>query len=117
MPDPGPTARRRVRIRAGEGTDPEKVEAAMEACKQYAPNGGEPPKLNPEQLEQMRKFAQCMRDNGVRTFPDPRRRTAASRSRRRRGDADADQEGQFEAGRGEVPPVPRRTRRSRGDRR
>jgi hypothetical protein len=69
MPDPGDGPG--VRIRVGEGTDPKKVDAAMEACKKYAPNGGEPPKLNAEQLEQARKFAKCMRSNGVPDFPDP----------------------------------------------
>jgi hypothetical protein len=69
MPDPGNGPGVRIRVR--EGTDPKKVDAAMEACKQYAPNGGEPPKLNAEQLEQARKYAKCMRENGVPNFPDP----------------------------------------------
>ena len=59
--------------KAGEGdkgVTKEKAEAAMEACKKYLPNGGEPPKLTPEEQEQMRKFAQCMRDHGV-DMPDP----------------------------------------------
>ena len=56
---------------AGGGPDPSKVEAAMQACKKYLPNGGDPPKLSPEQLEQGRKHAQCMRENGVPEFPDP----------------------------------------------
>jgi len=73
MPDPQTEGGRgeRVRIRAGEGMEPEKVEAAMKVCKEFAPNGGEPIKLNPEQLEQMRKFSKCMRENGVPEFPDP----------------------------------------------
>jgi hypothetical protein len=51
--------------------DPKKIEAAMQKCKQYAPNGGEPPKADPARTEAERKFAKCMRDNGVANFPDP----------------------------------------------
>jgi hypothetical protein len=69
MDDPGKGEG--VRLRFGKGTSPEKAEAAMKACKEYAPNGGEPLKLNPEQAEQMREFAKCMRANGVPNFPDP----------------------------------------------
>jgi hypothetical protein len=54
-----------------EGTDKEKVEAAHEQCKQFMPNGGEPMKADPEMQERMRKFSQCMRENGVPEFPDP----------------------------------------------
>lgn len=72
-PDPngGPV---RVRI-GGPGSGPVdkgKAEAAMEACKQYSPFGeGGPGKADPQMAENMRKFAQCMRDNGVPNFPDP----------------------------------------------
>jgi hypothetical protein len=55
----------------GQPVDREKVQAAQEKCKQYLPNGGEPPKLTTEQLDQMRKFSQCMRENGYPDFPDP----------------------------------------------
>ena len=48
------------------------MKAAEEACRQYMPNGGAPPSMSPEQVEQMRKFAQCMRDHGVQMAdPDP----------------------------------------------
>jgi hypothetical protein len=62
-----------IQIGGGPGTpaNKEKVDAAMEACKQYMPNGGEPPKANPEMAAKMRKLAECMRANGVPTFPDP----------------------------------------------
>jgi len=70
MPDPEIDGGR-VAINLPEGTDRQKVEAAMEKCKQYLPNGGEPPKLDPETTEQLRKYAQCMRDNGISEFPDP----------------------------------------------
>ena len=54
-----------------QGTDKAKVDAANEQCKQFLPNGGEPMKADPEMQEKMRKFAQCMRENGVPDFPDP----------------------------------------------
>jgi hypothetical protein len=53
------------------GVDPQKVQAAQEKCKQYLPNGGQPRRADPQQMEQLRKYAQCMRDNGVKNFPDP----------------------------------------------
>jgi hypothetical protein len=49
----------------------EQMDKAMEACRQYAPNGGEPEQLDPETLEQVRKYSQCMRDHGIKDFPDP----------------------------------------------
>ena len=55
----------------GGAADRDKTQAAHEKCKQHLPNGGEPPKLSDEDLEQMRKFSQCMRDNGFPDFPDP----------------------------------------------
>ncbi|MFK3981802.1 hypothetical protein ACI2K4_15675 [Micromonospora sp. NPDC050397] len=69
MPDPDPAEKGRVRI--GAGDDPGKAQAAMEACRQFLPNGGEGRKLDPEQAEQMREMARCMRENGVPDFPDP----------------------------------------------
>ncbi|MEV0170103.1 hypothetical protein AB0I00_03090 [Streptomyces sp. NPDC050803] len=47
-----------------------KVDAAMEACREYSPmqQGGS---VDPQAEERMRKMAQCMRDNGVEDFPDP----------------------------------------------
>jgi hypothetical protein len=55
-----------------QGTDKAKVDAAQAKCKQYLPNGGEPPKADPERLAKAQKFAQCMRDSGFPDFPDPR---------------------------------------------
>ncbi|MBC2902231.1 hypothetical protein [Streptomyces cupreus] len=67
-----------VNVETGEGggiritgrVPKEKVDAAMEACREYSPmqNGGSP---DPQAEERMRKMAQCMRDNGVEDFPDP----------------------------------------------
>lgn len=52
-------------------TDSTAMGEAMEACKQHLPNGGEPMKLDPEQLAEARKFSACMRENGIEDFPDP----------------------------------------------
>lgn len=71
MPDPEPGGGGGVRIALGDGVDPQKAQAAMEKCRSYLPNGGERGQLDPQQLENLRKLAQCMRDNGVEDFPDP----------------------------------------------
>lgn len=68
MPDPDPNGG--VKIQVPGGTDKTKVSAAQQACKQYLPNGGVPPTLSPEQVEQARTFAKCMREHGV-NVPDP----------------------------------------------
>jgi hypothetical protein len=62
-----------IKIGGGPGTpaNKEKVDAAMKACRQYMPNGGEPPKADPEMAAKMRKMAECMRANGVPNYPDP----------------------------------------------
>lgn len=60
-----------IGITLPKGVDPKKLEAAEAKCKQYLPNGGEAQKMDPEQVEQMREYAQCMRENGLPDFPDP----------------------------------------------
>jgi hypothetical protein len=69
MPDPQVNGGR-VTFGMQAGQDQAKVSAAQQACKQYAPNGGQPPSMSPEQVEQARKYAACMRQHGV-DFPDP----------------------------------------------
>ena len=75
MPDPEVDSEGRVRMRIGEeGANPPdqaKFEAAQKECQQYLPNGGEAPKLDAAEVEKMRQFSKCMRDNGVPDFPDP----------------------------------------------
>ncbi|MEV0455608.1 hypothetical protein [Catellatospora methionotrophica] len=73
MPDPDPNGGPvRMRIGGDGPVDMKKVEAAQEACKQFSPFAeGGPGKVDPQMAENMRKFAQCMRDNGVPNFPDP----------------------------------------------
>ncbi len=44
---------------------------AISACKDLEPPGFTGPKRSPEQQSAGLKFAQCIRDNGVKDFPDP----------------------------------------------
>jgi hypothetical protein len=70
IPDPKPGEG--IQLRVGPDTGREKVNAALEACREFNPQGsGGPAGGNPQNAENIRKFAQCMRDNGVESFPDP----------------------------------------------
>lgn len=71
FPDPEFSDGGGVSLGAPAGTSKEKLDAAMQACRQYAPGGGDKQKLDPARLEQLRKLAQCMRAEGVENFPDP----------------------------------------------
>ena len=71
FPDPKFNDNGGVGIDTPDGADPQKVDAAMAKCKQYLPNGGQPQKADPKVVEGLRKYAQCMRDNGIEDFPDP----------------------------------------------
>jgi hypothetical protein len=44
---------------------------AISACKDLQPPGFTGGKRSPEQQQAALKFAQCIRDNGVKDFPDP----------------------------------------------
>jgi hypothetical protein len=71
MPDPDSDGK--VTIMASGGStsgNKTQVDAAQAACRQYMPNGGAPPSMSPEELDQLRKFAQCMREHGVQ-MADP----------------------------------------------
>jgi hypothetical protein len=48
-----------------------KMAAALEKCREFLPNGGEPPKLTPEDIAKMRDLSKCIRENGVPDYPDP----------------------------------------------
>ncbi|MFJ6655708.1 hypothetical protein ACIQNG_04995 [Streptomyces sp. NPDC091377] len=55
-----------------DGVDRSKAEKAMEACRQYEPvENGANDRVGKETEERLRKYAQCMRKNGVDDFPDP----------------------------------------------
>jgi hypothetical protein len=53
-----------------KGPDDPKFKAAQQACNKYLPNGGQPPKLNPQERQQLVEFARCMREHGI-DMPDP----------------------------------------------
>jgi hypothetical protein len=70
MPDPDANGGGAAAGQEGKGVDAQTMADARQACRQYLPNGGEPTKLDPALLEQLRAFTKCMRDNGV-NMPDP----------------------------------------------
>ena len=71
VPDfPDPDANGELRGPAHEKQNDPSFQAAQEKCRNLAP-GGEHEKSDPASVEQMRKFSQCMRDNGLPDFPDP----------------------------------------------
>jgi hypothetical protein len=57
----------------GSSLNPDSAEwkKALDACKDLQPAGFTGSKRTAEQQAQVLKFAQCMRDNGVKDFPDP----------------------------------------------
>jgi hypothetical protein len=74
MPDPNISGNRitqEFKARPGsKGPDDPKFKAAQQACNKYLPNGGQPPKLNPQERQQLVEFARCMREHGI-DVPDP----------------------------------------------
>ena len=52
-------------------TDSAAFKQAISACKKLQPAEFTGGKRSPEQQKAALKFAQCMRDNGVKDFPDP----------------------------------------------
>lgn len=65
-PEPG----KGLMMRFDKNTPREKVEAAQQACKAYAPSGNRAGG-DSKRGEALRALAQCMRDNGVESYPDP----------------------------------------------
>lgn len=55
---------------AAPGTDQAKLQKAVEQCRQFLPNGGVAPTLDPKQLTDRLRLAKCMREHGV-NVPDP----------------------------------------------
>jgi hypothetical protein len=54
-----------------KGPDDPAFKAAEQACNKYLPNGGQPPRLDPQEQQQLLAFARCMRQHGI-DMPDPR---------------------------------------------
>jgi len=61
----------RIELNLPMGVDKARLKAAEEKCRQYALEGGQPRKLDPDMQAKLLKFAECMRANGVPKFPDP----------------------------------------------
>ena len=70
VPDPEPGKGPMLKFGPDSGVSREQVDKALEACKEYNPQGEAGP--NPQQEENGRKFAECMRKNGVEKFQDPK---------------------------------------------
>ncbi|WP_433828777.1 hypothetical protein ACQP2E_05470 [Actinoplanes sp. CA-015351] len=71
FPDPNPDSKGRITINLPAGVTPEDMQKAEQACREWAPNGGEKQPMSAEDLEMARQMAKCMRENGVPEFPDP----------------------------------------------
>ena len=69
MEDPKPGEG--IKLTVPQNISKEDVDAANAECKQYLPGGGDRPVPTAEEMEKLRAFSQCMRDNGVESFPDP----------------------------------------------
>jgi hypothetical protein len=54
----------------GQGSNPA-FQAALEVCMHLLPPPPPEEPADPQTVEQLREFAQCMRDNGVPDYPDP----------------------------------------------
>ncbi|MDT0442042.1 hypothetical protein [Streptomyces johnsoniae] len=72
VPDPDPeSGELDLTDAAGEGEGRDALMAAFEACRDLAPEQyAEQPEPSGEQLDAMREFAACMRENGI-DVPDP----------------------------------------------
>jgi len=50
----------------GQGPGQQQIQAAMQACRQYEPNGGQGTgQSSAQQMDQISKFVQCMNQHGV----------------------------------------------------
>jgi hypothetical protein len=74
FPDPnasGQLTRDQIANRSSLDTNSAAFKQANSACKDLEPAGFTGGKRSPEQQKAALKFAQCIRDNGVKDFPDP----------------------------------------------
>ncbi|MEU4562206.1 hypothetical protein AB0F72_27800 [Actinoplanes sp. NPDC023936] len=72
MPDPGADGMVAMPgIKAGDEAAMNKTDAALQKCREFMPDGGEPTTISAEDLSRMREYAKCARENGVPDFPDP----------------------------------------------
>jgi hypothetical protein len=74
FPDPGPSGELTVDgVLNGTSLDPNTAawKKAIDACKDLEPAGFTGAKRSAAEQKAALQFAQCMRDNGVKDFPDP----------------------------------------------
>ncbi len=74
FPDPDPSGELTIDGAVnGSGLDPSSTawQAAIRACRDLEPSGFTGHTRGAEQQDAALEFAQCMRDNGVKDFPDP----------------------------------------------
>jgi hypothetical protein len=74
FPDPGASGAFTIDgVMNGSSLDPSSAawKNAIDACKDLEPAGFMGSKRSAQQQEAALKFAQCIRDNGVKDFPDP----------------------------------------------
>jgi hypothetical protein len=69
-PQPGAGFGGAAGMGAGINPNDPQVQQAFQQCQSKLPNAGQPPRLNAQQVEIYRQFAQCVRDHGV-DLPDP----------------------------------------------
>ncbi|MFI9580921.1 hypothetical protein ACIHCQ_03555 [Streptomyces sp. NPDC052236] len=69
MEDPEPG--KGIRFKMDSSIPKATRDKAMEACREYQPQGKGGAGADPKRAEAMRKHAACMRENGVDAFPDP----------------------------------------------
>jgi len=67
FPDPDPSGE----YNFGVDVTPRVFTQAIDACKDLQPPGSLSAERTPEQQEASLQFAQCIRENGVKDFPDP----------------------------------------------
>lgn len=71
-PDPDPNSNTFTMKGPEEyGVDKETFDAALDACKDLTPGGGEPPELTADDIKKLREFTQCMREEGIEDMADP----------------------------------------------
>jgi hypothetical protein len=71
FPDPDPNGQFGGPSHDAINRDDPTYKAANEKCRDLLPAGDKHDVVGPETVQQMVKFAQCMRANGVPDFPDP----------------------------------------------
>lgn len=62
-----------------ERATPEKISAAMAECREYVPTGGDAERPAQSDIEARQRYAECVREHGVPSYPDPDPRTGAER--------------------------------------